>query len=235
MSKPKYKWVYQTVPKTRPKPKQQALKPVTPAKKSKLLNFLVGLAMVLLAFTALTSWLDIKSRSKETLSTIMLSTQQPQFVGTYAYGGGGKSSSTIGMRVVDEQGRQYHVMRGDIPMHWPAQQLKHYDAVLLKTLPTNFQTADHAHIKVVAMRSLVWGKFQHKDDLTQLTMRLQRQGFNYFNPQSGPVYVLPIEMDYWQEGKLFHYQRPASEYQDKINAQCPSCLRGNHDASAKRP
>ena len=235
MTKPKYKWVYQTAPKPKIKPKHQALKPDTPAKKSKLLNFLIGLAVVLLVFTALTSWLDIKSRSTETLSTILLTTQTPQFVGTYAYGGGGKSSSIIGMRVVDEQGRQYHVMRGDIPMHWPERQLKHYDAVLLKTLPTNFQNSDHAHIKVVSMRSLVWGKFQHEDDLIQLEMRLQRQGFNYFNPQSGPVYVLPIEMHYWQQGKLFHYQRPASEYQGKINAQCPSCLHINHDLPAKIP
>ena len=85
MTKPKYKWVYQTAPK--PRPKHQALKPDTPAKKSKLLNFLIGLAGVLLVFTALTSWLDIKSRSTETLSTILLTTQTPQFVGTYAYGG----------------------------------------------------------------------------------------------------------------------------------------------------
>ena len=39
------------------------------------------------------------------------------------------------------------------------------------------------------------------------------------------MYVLPIEMVYWQNGKKFHYLRPEREYADKLNFKCPSCLK----------
>ena len=75
------------------------------------------------------------------------------------------------------------------------------------------------------MTSLVWGQFKNDEDMEKLMQRLHRKGFRVWDAQSGPVYVLPIEMVYWQNGKKFHYLRPEREYADKLNFKCPSCLK----------
>ena len=223
--KKNYKWVYNAGVKPQASIAYSQNTHKTGKKKSKWMIFLMALVAVLLVFTVMISVLDLKSRNRDTLSVMKIETDNPEFVGTYRYGGGGKSTSSYGMRVVARNGLQYHVMRGDIPMSWPNQHLEAFDRVLAKTIPVNFQNTSHPHIKVVSMTSLVWGQFKNDEDMEKLMQRLHRKGFRVWDAQSGPVYVLPIEMVYWQNGKKFHYLRPEREYADKLNSKCPSCLK----------